>query len=150
MHYTGTLAFNKMKFDSSIDRGVPYSFVLGQGEVIQGLEEGIMRMSLGELAILRIPSDLAYGRQGAGGVIPPNAELDYEVEVLKIGVKEAELPEVAACGGCADILSQAALFDAAYNFLTAGDDADGGDIVDDYYLNLLDWSQNNILAVCLA
>ena len=75
MHYVGTLASDGTKFDSSRDRGKPFNFSIGKGEVIQGWDEGVMEMSLGEKAILHISSDYGYGERGAGGVIPPNANL---------------------------------------------------------------------------
>mmetsp|Transcript_20919 Transcript_20919/g.43432 ORF Transcript_20919/g.43432 Transcript_20919/m.43432 type:complete len:284 (-) Transcript_20919:106-957(-) len=84
MHYTGTLASTGSKFDSSLDRGQPFSFQIGVGQVIQGWDEGVMKMSLGEKATLHIPSLLGYGERGAGGAIPPNADLVFEVELLKI------------------------------------------------------------------
>merc|ERR1711990_913753 len=74
MHYTGTLE-DGSKFDSSRDRGKPFEFNIGVGQVIQGWDEGVMQMSLGEKAILRIPSAMGYGERGAGGAIPPNADL---------------------------------------------------------------------------
>eukprot|EP00940_MAST-03C_sp_MAST-3C-sp2_P001217 g1217.t1 len=83
MHYTGTLT-DGTKFDSSVDRGTPFSFVIGVGQVIRGWDEGVMQMSLGEKATLKISSDYGYGARGAGGVIPPNADLNFEVELLKI------------------------------------------------------------------
>ena len=79
MHYVGTLAANGAKFDSSRDKGRPFQFVIGIGSVIKGWDEGVMKMSLGEKAILRISSDFGYGEHGAGGVIPPNADLIFEV-----------------------------------------------------------------------
>lgn len=112
MHYTGTLASNGKKFDSSVDRGQPFTFKIGVGAVIQGWyveaacwvllqlgwfvrltvefhrDEGVLTMSLGEKAVLHITSDYGYGDQGAGGVIPPNADLDFEVELLGIGDKK--------------------------------------------------------------
>ena len=89
MHYTGTLAANGSKFDSSVDKGRPFQFVIGVGQVIKGWDEGVMQMSLGEKAILKISSDYGYGSRGAGGVIPPNADLNFEVELLAIGDKKA-------------------------------------------------------------
>ncbi|KAL7496052.1 hypothetical protein ACHAWT_004350 [Skeletonema menzelii] len=89
MHYHGTLASNGQKFDASRDRGRPFQFTIGIGQVIQGWDEGVMQMSLGEKAMLRITSDYGYGARGAGGVIPPNADLNFEVELLAINGKSA-------------------------------------------------------------
>jgi len=83
-HYTGTL-WNGKKFDSSLDRGQPFSFPLGQHQVIPGWDEGFALFRVGTKGKLIIPSKLAYGDRGAGGVIPPNADLIFEVEML--GVK---------------------------------------------------------------
>ena len=71
--------------DSSRERGQPFQFILGQGQVIPGWDEGIALLRVGSTAQLRIPPQLAYGPQGAGGVIPPNAELIFEVELLGVG-----------------------------------------------------------------
>jgi FK506-binding protein 1 len=84
MHYTGSLAATGAKFDSSVDRGMPFKFTIGVGQVIQGWDKGVMKMSVGEKARLEIPSDLGYGERGAGERIPPNADLVFEVELLKI------------------------------------------------------------------
>jgi FK506-binding protein 1 len=85
MHYIGTLASDGTKFDASRDRGRPFKFVIGTGRVIKGWDEGVMKMSLGEKAVLRITSDYGYGAAGAAGVIPPNADLVFEVDLLSIG-----------------------------------------------------------------
>jgi peptidylprolyl isomerase len=86
VHYTGWLYENGkrgIKFDSSVDRGQPFDFTVGQG-VIRGWSEGVVGMKPGGRRELIIPSDLAYGPRGAGGVIPPNATLDFEIELLQI------------------------------------------------------------------
>lgn len=83
VNYSGTLT-DGTKFDSSYDRGEPFSFNLGAGEVIQGWDKGFAGMKIGGKRKLTIPSELGYGAQGAGGVIPPNATLIFEVELLKV------------------------------------------------------------------
>ena len=87
MHYTGWLYSNGAKgakFDSSLDRGRPFEFPIGTGKVIRGWDEGVASMKVGGKRTLIIPPDLGYGARGAGGVIPPNATLLFEVELLDV------------------------------------------------------------------
>lgn len=83
VHYSGWLE-NGNKFDSSIDRGQPFSFPLGAGRVIKGWDEGVQGMKVGGKRKLIIPSTLGYGARGAGGAIPPHATLIFEVELLGV------------------------------------------------------------------
>ena len=88
VHYTGWLTdgvIRGKKFDSSKDRGDPFVFSLGRGQVIKGWDEGVQGMKVGGTRLLTIPAALGYGSRGAGGAIPPNATLLFEVELLKVG-----------------------------------------------------------------
>jgi len=87
VHYTGWLFADDqrgVKFDSSLDRNSPFEFSLGAGMVIRGWDEGVQGMKVGGTRTLRIPPDMGYGARGAGGVIPPNATLEFEVQLLAV------------------------------------------------------------------
>ena len=88
MHYTGTLKADGSKFDSSRDRGKAFEFTIGVGQVIKGWDEGVAKMSLGERATLQITADYGYGAAGHPPVIPENADLVFDVEVLAINGKK--------------------------------------------------------------
>jgi FKBP-type peptidyl-prolyl cis-trans isomerase len=83
VHYTGWLT-DGTKFDSSVDRGQPFEFRLGAGQVIAGWDQGVAQLKVGDKARLTIPPEMGYGARGAGGAIPPNATLVFEVELLAI------------------------------------------------------------------
>ncbi len=83
VHYTGKLKDGTI-FDSSYSRGIPLEFKLGVGQVIEGWDQGVEGMEIGEKRFIDIPSTKAYGETGAGGVIPPNADLEFEVELISI------------------------------------------------------------------
>lgn len=90
VHYTGWLYDENapqqrgLKFDSSVDRGQPFTFLLGAGQVIRGWDDGVAGMKVGGKRTLLIPADLGYGSNGAGGVIPPGASLVFDVELLDV------------------------------------------------------------------
>lgn len=83
VHYTGTLT-NGTKFDSSVDRGTPFPFTLGNGDVIKGWDLGLLGMKVGEKRKIEFPAELGYGEAGSPPVIPPNAALIFEVEMIEI------------------------------------------------------------------
>merc|ERR1739845_86982 len=90
VHYTATLQNGGTKFDSSHDRGAPFATEIGIGKVIKGFDEGVMQMSQGEKAKLLVTADCAFGAAGAGeGIVPPNAHVQFEVELIKVERKSA-------------------------------------------------------------
>lgn len=94
VHYEGKLFSNGKVFDSSLTRGDPIEFVLGNGQVIQGWDQGLLNMCVGEKRLLKIPSDLAYGARGSPPVIPENAALIFNTELVSInGNKEEDVKE---------------------------------------------------------
>lgn len=93
VHYTGYLLDGK-KFDSSLDRNEPIMFVLGAGQVIKGWDEGISLMNVGDKMRLIIPSELAYGKKGAGDIIPPDATLVFDVELVSVGDPKTSIAEL--------------------------------------------------------
>merc|ERR1711934_828143 len=85
VHYTATLQSDGKKFDSSHDRGAPFSTEIGVGKVIKGFDQGVMQMSQGEKAKLMVTADFAFGTAGAGeGTVPPNSDVQFEVELIKV------------------------------------------------------------------
>lgn len=91
VHYTGSLKEDGSVFDSSLTRGSPIQFTLGVGQVIKGWDLGVDGMCIGEKRELTIPSELGYGKRGAGGIIPPNADLVFTVELVDIKGRRDEL-----------------------------------------------------------
>lgn len=89
IHYTGWLVSGGTKFDSSIDRKLPFTFKLGIGQVIKGLDQGVLGMKVGSKRKIKIPANEAYGSKGIGNVVPPNADLVFEVELLKVSKQAA-------------------------------------------------------------
>lgn len=93
VHYTGRLAKDNFQFDSSRDNGSPFEFTIGAHEVIPAWDEGLQKMTVGERAILQVPAEKGYGSKGAGGVIPPDADLYFDVELLSINGKAKAEPK---------------------------------------------------------
>lgn len=110
IHYTGWLEDGR-RFDSSVEKGAPFAFVLGQGEVIPGMDEGVAAMRVGERRRFRIPPELGYGRHGAGGVVPPDATLIFEVELLELREAESRTPLAFPFNAFSDRLMEGELGD---------------------------------------
>lgn len=89
-HYIGRFPHNGQEFDNSRARNKPLTFIIGIGSVIKGWDEGIMGMQLGELALLTVSSDFGYGQEGLPPVVPPDADLEFEVELLQAGDDKAD------------------------------------------------------------
>ena len=100
VHYEGRLQSNGFKFDSSFDRGEPIKFTLGTNQVVQGWERGLVGTCPGQSIKLEIPSNLGYGQTGAGDVIPPNADLVFEIKLEAIKSKEVKIDVFEPIVGC--------------------------------------------------
>ncbi|KAJ2446883.1 Peptidyl-prolyl cis-trans isomerase fpr2 [Coemansia sp. RSA 2440] len=94
VHYTGTLFSDGTEFDSSLGRGTPLDFVVGQGQVIKGWDQGLLNMCVGEKRKLQIPADLAYGKRGAPPTIPADAALVFETELMAINGQGVDIENV--------------------------------------------------------
>jgi FK506-binding protein 1 len=131
MHYTGSLAATGKVFDSSVERGDPFRFQVGIGQVIQGWDEGVVRMSLGEKAVLHIGSQCAYGSEAVGdGAIPANSDLVFEVELLAIGNQTSEMEDEEDLGASVTDTVMGGLFGGAWQFITGQDLLPAGEVED--------------------